>query len=42
MKTMNEKHKTTFIFSTHDPMVMEYAKRLVLLHDGLITEDKVR
>ena len=42
MKTMNEKHHTTFIFSTHDPMVMEYARRLVLLHDGKITEDTVR
>jgi len=42
MKEMNEKHKTTFIFSTHDKMVMDYAKRLVLLHDGLITEDIVK
>jgi putative ABC transport system ATP-binding protein len=42
MKQMNEKHQTTFIFSTHDKMVMDYAKRLVLLHDGLITEDTVR
>jgi putative ABC transport system ATP-binding protein len=29
----------TFIFSTHDPMVMEYARRIVLLRDGRITED---
>jgi putative ABC transport system ATP-binding protein len=42
MKQMNEQHNTTFIFSTHDKMVMDYAKRLVLLHDGLITEDTVR
>ena len=42
MKAMNERHQTTFIFSTHDKMVMEYAKRLVLLHDGQITEDTVR
>lgn len=42
MRQMNEKHQTTFIFSTHDKMVMEYARRLVLLHDGMIIEDRVR
>jgi len=42
MDKMNNKHNTTFIFSTHDPMVMDFAKRLVLLHDGQITEDKRR
>ncbi len=42
MEKMNIKHKTTFIFSTHDPMVMDFAERLVLLHDGQITEDKRR
>jgi len=36
MKTMNEKHGTTFIFSTHDRMVMEYASRIVRLKDGLV------
>lgn len=42
MKEMNEKHNSTFIFSTHDKMVMEYAKRLVLLHDGQIQSDEKR
>lgn len=42
MKKMNEKYKTTFIFSTHDQMVMDYASRLVLLHDGTITSDERR
>jgi putative ABC transport system ATP-binding protein len=42
MQRMNEQHNTTFIFSTHDKMVMDYAKRLVLLHDGLITTDTLR
>ncbi len=40
MKEMNEKHGTTFIFSTHDPMVMDYARRVVMLHDGQIHSDK--
>ena len=42
MKQMNEKHKTTFIFSTHDKMVMDYANRLVILHDGQIQSDERR
>ncbi|MBB6482613.1 ABC transporter ATP-binding protein [Spirochaeta isovalerica] len=42
MKEMNRKHKTTFIFSTHDKMVMEYASRLVMLHDGQIQSDERR
>ncbi|TFG62093.1 MAG: ABC transporter ATP-binding protein [Spirochaetales bacterium] len=42
MEDMNRKHDTTFVFSTHDPMVMDFARRLVLLHDGLITSDKGR
>jgi putative ABC transport system ATP-binding protein len=42
MKDMNKKYNTTFIFSTHDPMVMEYANRLVSLHDGLIVSDERR
>jgi putative ABC transport system ATP-binding protein len=42
MRVMNEKHGTTFIFSTHDKMVMDYAKRLVSLHDGLIKDDETR
>lgn len=42
MKEMNRKYHTTFIFSTHDSMVMDYAKRLVLLHDGQIVSDERR
>jgi putative ABC transport system ATP-binding protein len=42
MKELNEKHGTTFIFSTHDRMVMDHADRLVLLHDGMITSDERR
>lgn len=42
MKKMNEHHDTTFIFSTHDKMVMDYADRLVMLHDGQIISDERR
>jgi putative ABC transport system ATP-binding protein len=39
---MNEQKKITFIFSTHDHMVMEYARRLVNLRDGQIVDDQVK
>lgn len=40
MKEMNEKKSVTFIFSTHDKMVMEYAQRLVWIRDGIASEDE--
>jgi putative ABC transport system ATP-binding protein len=42
MEKMNKKKHVTFIFSTHDKMVMDYAHRLIYLRDGRIVEDKVR
>lgn len=42
MKKLNEEKGTTFIFSTHDKMIMERAKRLVKLHDGKIQSDETR
>jgi len=40
MKELNKKKKTTFIFSTHDPLVMEFAERIIYLRDGKIASDK--
>jgi len=40
MEKLNKMHNTTFIFSTHDQMVMDFANRIVLLHDGLIKSDE--
>ena len=42
MKEMNEKRGVTFIFSTHDKMVMEYARRLIEIRDGKVAFDHVR
>lgn len=42
MHDMNENKGVTFIFSTHDDMVMEHARRLVRLKDGRIVGDEVR
>ena len=39
MREMNEQTGITFLFSTHDPMVMERARRLIKLRDGKIVED---
>ncbi len=40
MIKMNEELGTTFIFSTHDPQVMEKARRFINLKDGMISSDK--
>ncbi len=42
MKQMNEEKKVTFIFSTHDKMVMDYARRLVIIRDGRIEDDQIK
>ena len=39
MRRLNEQHKTTFVFSTHDPDVLQYARHVVKIRDGLIAED---
>ena len=39
MKKLNEEQGVTFVFATHDPKVMEHARRIVRLVDGKITED---
>ncbi len=38
MKEMNRKEQTTFVFSTHDPNVLKYAKTVVHIIDGRIAE----
>ena len=36
MKQLNEEENMTFVFSTHDPILMEKAKRKIILKDGKI------
>ena len=38
MKQINHTHKTTFIFSTHDPQVMKQASRVLRLKDGRLED----
>ncbi|MFH1052455.1 MAG: ABC transporter ATP-binding protein [bacterium] len=40
MEKMNKEKNITFIFSSHDKQVIDRAKRLLILKDGLIVEDK--
>ena len=40
MLAMNTRKGVTFIFSTHDQMVMEYARRLIHIRDGRVAGDE--
>ncbi len=40
MRDLNERLGTTFLFSTHDPMVKERARRTVILREGIVVEDR--
>ncbi|MEI6275905.1 MAG: ABC transporter ATP-binding protein [Prolixibacteraceae bacterium] len=40
MEKLNKEENITFIFSTHDPRVMNKAKRVILLEDGKITKEE--
>ena len=42
MKQMNEQEGVTFLFSTHDPEIIEVARRVVTLRDGKIASDERR
>lgn len=39
MEQLNRIHGTTFVYATHDPQVMERARRLIRLRDGQIASD---
>jgi putative ABC transport system ATP-binding protein len=39
MRNLNEKTGMTFLFSTHDAMVMERAQRVITLKDGMVESD---
>lgn len=40
MQQLNEEEGTTFIFSTHDPRVIERAKRVIVFEDGKVKGDQ--
>lgn len=42
MRRLNVEHGITFLFSSHDPLVLERADRLIRMRDGRIVADEVR
>lgn len=42
MAGLNAREGTTFVFSTHDRLVMDFARRLVSLRDGLVESEESR
>ena len=42
MRRLNEERGATFVFSTHDPMVVDRARRVIRLRDGRIEADERR
>lgn len=42
MKQMNQDKGVTFVFSTHDPMVMDHATRIIRIRDGRVVDDGVK
>ena len=40
MQRLNKDTGTTFVFATHDPRVIKYAKRVITLRDGIIVENQ--
>jgi len=41
MTRLNQETGVTFVFATHDPRVIQYARRVVTLRDGTIVQDSV-
>ena len=41
MAALNKDNNTTFIFSTHDPAVIKFAKKIITLKDGIISNKKI-
>jgi putative ABC transport system ATP-binding protein len=42
MRRLNETRGMTFVFSTHDAMIMTKSRRLISLKDGQIERDETR
>jgi putative ABC transport system ATP-binding protein len=41
MREMNQARKVTFVFTTHDPRLLDHVDRKILLRDGNIESDEV-
>jgi putative ABC transport system ATP-binding protein len=41
MQKLNEETGTAFVFATHDPRVMAFARRVIKMQDGRIVDNGV-
>ena len=41
IEKLNKINKTTFLISTHDPAVIKFAKKVIVLKDGIIDKEKL-
>ncbi|MCK5774668.1 MAG: ATP-binding cassette domain-containing protein, partial [Bacteroidales bacterium] len=41
MRSLNEEEHITFIFATHDQRVIDRAKRVIYLEDGIVLKDEI-
>lgn len=41
MTRLNQETGVTFVFATHDPRVIKFARRVITLQDGMVVEDSV-
>jgi putative ABC transport system ATP-binding protein len=39
MQKLNQETGVTFVFATHDPRVIKFARRVIILRDGMLVED---
>jgi putative ABC transport system ATP-binding protein len=39
MARLNQETGVTFVFATHDPRVIKFARRVVTLRDGLVVDN---
>jgi putative ABC transport system ATP-binding protein len=42
MRELNQNTGMTFLFSTHDTMIMERARRVITLKDGIVDSDEIK
>ena len=42
MRHLRDEHSMTFVFSTHDSLVVSYASRVVTLRDGTVVSDELK
>jgi len=42
LRQLNEEHNTTVLYSSHDPRIIAWSNRVLLLQDGKLVEDRIQ